>query len=148
MVLSVLCLLNVFFLFQVYECPICLELLKEPKLLISCGHSLCEKCLEAIKSSDTYICPQCRTVSNKTVVNYTVKNALEVFQQKSLKESNKEFLVKSCCHTEFVSDRSLEKCEHCKGRFCSPCLLSHKVFLRLEAGVIASEVRPCFNILI
>ena len=47
---------------------------------------------------------------------------------------------KSCCHTPFVGIDNLEECGHCNTTFCPPCLLGHKVFLRLEAGMIASSV--------
>ena len=39
------------------ECPICLQILKEPQLLSCCGYSFCLKCITSIK---THRCPLCQ----------------------------------------------------------------------------------------
>ena len=108
-------------------------------MLVNCGHSLCDACLKAIKNSERYTCPQCRKVSDKATTNYTVKAALEALRQQSAGGKNNEFFVTSCVH-EASSDENFEKCDHCKREFCSPCLTSHKVFLRMESGIINSQV--------
>lgn len=38
-----------------------------PRLLVSCGHSICESCLESIFSNGTVVCPEC------TMHNYAPK---------------------------------------------------------------------------
>ncbi|XP_076820796.1 uncharacterized protein LOC143466077 [Clavelina lepadiformis] len=44
-------------------CPICLEMLKKPIRMLSCGHNLCQVCLESLCASfsSNLKCPTCRT---------------------------------------------------------------------------------------
>ena len=126
----------------------CLDLFHEPKILIGCGHSFCEPCLKATKSSSSgkYTCPQCRKESTNAETNYIVKHALEVFLEEYLQGTKSNCIVgKSCCHTITVDPNDLTTCSHCDSKFCRTCLVSHKVFLRLESQVVASNV-SCFTV--
>ena len=40
------------------ECPICLQILREPHLISCCGHSYCEACIERV-GKDGKPCPLC-----------------------------------------------------------------------------------------
>lgn len=46
------------------QCPVCLDVYKDPRMLTSCGHSVCADCLEElINASSSRIsvkCPKCR----------------------------------------------------------------------------------------
>ncbi|KAH7678273.1 hypothetical protein AAVH_41828, partial [Aphelenchoides avenae] len=52
---------------DVLECPVCLDVFKDPLFLNNCGHTVCSKCVkDLIKAPPTrrsVICPECRTVS-------------------------------------------------------------------------------------
>ena len=41
------------------ECPICLQILREPHLIVCCGHSICAACIERIEE-DGKPCPLCQ----------------------------------------------------------------------------------------
>ncbi|XP_076819845.1 uncharacterized protein LOC143465439 [Clavelina lepadiformis] len=71
-------------------CPICLEMLKKPIRMLSCGHNLCQVCLESLVANSVYFynarCPACRThigvsLNSKGVEsiprNRTVENLME-----------------------------------------------------------------------
>ena len=40
------------------ECPVCLLILKEPRLISCCGHKFCRECIEGVKKDDKP-CPLC-----------------------------------------------------------------------------------------
>ena len=110
---------------------------------MNCGHSFCGSCLDAIRSNETYTCPQCRRRSGCSTVNYVLKDAVEAVQESQMRGNNmneKNLVGKSCTHRGFEDIGMLENCDHCKENFCPSCLLGHKVFLRQEIGMIASYV--------
>lgn len=112
-------------------------------VLSFCGHSICQCCLEKIRDSfyGCYICPQCDKRGNAVEQNFAVKSILEELQPASFNFGTQdEMLGKTCHHTTMVAEQYLEDCAHCNSKFCQPCMLSHKVFLRLEAKIIASNV--------
>ena len=117
--------------------------MRTPKILSSCGHTLCHSCITDIQGPNFYVCPECRSSNSTFTTNFALKNALEFFEPRLPNEDTnvKEMMGKSCCHVDFVSKEDLEQCSHCTKMFCPTCLLSHKVYLRLEAGMIASNVR-------
>ena len=86
------------------------------------------------------VCPQCRKVSEFHTTNYGLMSALDSLSS-LVNGNNKEVVVQSCMHIDFVPSNNLDCCGHCNKRFCTPCLLAHKVFLRQEAAMIASNVR-------
>ena len=61
------------------ECTICLETIKEPKML-TCQHTYCRECLENLVKKDgrcavVIICPECRTkteVRSKEIILYRI----------------------------------------------------------------------------
>ena len=44
------------------ECPICLEFITNPKSIIPCIHTFCERCLIKALSQGKKECPSCRRV--------------------------------------------------------------------------------------
>ena len=56
------------------ECPVCLIIFKEPRILTECGHTFCDKCISDIinkKKSEKIICPIC---NKKSTINLDLKN--------------------------------------------------------------------------
>lgn len=67
------------------ECPVCkLEYAtsgdQQPRLLVTCGHTFCRKCLDSqqLSETDQLSCPQCSLVSvDPHVPNITIMNYVE-----------------------------------------------------------------------
>ena len=60
------------------DCRVCFEnfnhFKNKPRLIISCGHTFCEYCLNRLQIQ---ICPECRSSINGTVVNYAIFNLIQ-----------------------------------------------------------------------
>ena len=62
------------------ECPICLQVLREPYQATCCGYSFCRACIERIKARDV-LCPCCKS------------NRFDHYPNKGLQRSLREFKV-------------------------------------------------------
>ena len=94
------------------------------------------------------VCPQCRKVSQFHTANFALMSALDSLKQSLQTKGNEnknEVFVESCKHVDFEYIDDLDCCGHCNKRFCTPCLLAHKVCLRQEAAMIASHVSHLFT---
>ena len=60
------------------ECPICLQILREPYILDCCGYSFCAACIERV-GKDGKPCPHCNQPGYTTLVNKGLKRALNEF---------------------------------------------------------------------
>lgn len=49
---------------KLFECPICMDIIKKPKSP-SCGHSICTDCFEEMKKQKMVACPICRQEYNE-----------------------------------------------------------------------------------
>lgn len=102
-------------------CPVCaheyLESSKPPLVLPSCGHTVCEQCLQQIVEHFTVIkCPVCRTLNFKEVENLPINYAL--LELAGLRE------VREQC-----AKHSLELVGYCKDEevlLCGACVFEHK----------------------
>lgn len=45
------------------DCPVCLQILREPYQVTCCGKSFCRLCIEKIKSDNKSQCPTCKNTS-------------------------------------------------------------------------------------
>ena len=61
------------------ECPICLQILREPHLISCCGHSYCEACIERV-GKDGKPCPLCNEPGFTTMANKGLKRTLHEFR--------------------------------------------------------------------
>ena len=60
------------------ECPICLQILREPRLIDCCGHNYCEACIERV-GKDGKPCPLCNEPGFTTMANKGLKRTLHEF---------------------------------------------------------------------
>ena len=61
------------------ECPICLQILREPHLINCCGHNYCEACIERV-GKDGKPCPLCNEPGFTTMANKGLKRTLREFR--------------------------------------------------------------------
>ena len=87
----------------ILECPICLVYYEEPRILTSCGHTLCTKCIIDIISTNSnnidcflYIdCPTCSEttkIENSDIsslkINYTVSSIIDSLIKKKTENTS------------------------------------------------------------
>ena len=71
------------------KCPLCqldysTEGEQQPRLLVGCGHTFCQKCIENIPDKDPLACPQCSLVSTDPhVPNITIMTYVDIKQASS-----------------------------------------------------------------
>ena len=58
-----------------YQCPICLQVMKNPELTSCCGHHFCHKCINEIKKSNQ-CCPRCKKQGFRTLKNRQLRNKI------------------------------------------------------------------------
>ena len=61
------------------ECPICLQILREPYILDCCGYSFCAACIERV-DKDGKPCPHCNQPGYTTLVSKGLKRTLNEFR--------------------------------------------------------------------
>ena len=69
------------------ECPVCIDILNNPRILTNCGHTLCSECIILISKKKnnkfTLECPTCLRITEYTESiddlnkNYTLNNIIE-----------------------------------------------------------------------
>lgn len=69
------------------ECPVCIDILNEPRILTSCGHTMCSECIIMISQKKenqfSIECPTCLKITNYTDninnlnKNYTLYSVIE-----------------------------------------------------------------------
>ena len=70
-------------LLSALECPICLQLYSEPRILTNCGHSLCTRCIDALSIAPPEVeCPMCSVVTyyasiRDLPINFTLVGIME-----------------------------------------------------------------------
>ena len=108
---------------RVLQCPVCSELISDPKQL-SCTHTFCNKCLNDIlkSSSQNYLtCPICR--NETSVKGGNVSNLNTNFPLKSLIDD-----VRNCeqlCEMCDSNSRAVHFCCECGKDMCNTCLEIH-----------------------
>ena len=79
------------------ECPVCLEILCKPRILTSCGHTLCSECITIMskKNGKQYSidCPNCSKTTyyvgevDNLNKNYSLHSIIEEFNSKKISNS-------------------------------------------------------------
>jgi hypothetical protein len=66
-----------------YQCGICFELLlgkRRPKIIVPCGHTFCELCIDHhVKVNPKAVCPFCRSSINSMVINHHLRQLVETY---------------------------------------------------------------------
>lgn len=154
---------------SVYDCPICLEKLREPKFL-PCLHTFCQLCIQSFIDSSisncainhktiSFDCPVCRRVNSPPAQNISAKEwakqlpinyqllAIMDSQQKEI-ISGREVLCDSCKQN---GDQIIAKlrCKQCGNNLCKTCckfihervkaFASHAI---VELGAENTKVNP------
>ena len=106
------------------QCPICLELMTDPKQL-SCSHTFCQICLTGLfvskAGSNSLTCPVCRSVTK--VENGDVSNLKTNIPLKSLIADVKDKGQCDICETDA---RAVFYCCDCAHNMCDPCHEHHQ----------------------
>ena len=125
----------------------CKGLLENPKIL-TCAHSVCEKCLKEIwkRKSDVRKCPVCSAAIQVPVDNVFLSNVLDI-----LKRETNECDENNACDVCSVSGMRNLRCVDCDMLLCTQCLHGHhdsvitpdnehaKTAVKNEAGVSMHE---------
>ena len=88
------------------ECPICMEYYVSPKILSSCGHTICDSCVKKITSDKNIQCPICHKLSlvESLNTNYVVQDLVN--QMHNNKEKYRVNLSFSCPETNLILENS------------------------------------------
>lgn len=123
------------------SCPICLEQLKDPRVL-PCLHSYCLECLAKLDmTGNRIICPECRTTvkvgdpPDVSVLpsNFFAKNLLATMSLTS--ESAATSIVCENCDSEGPAET---RCTHCNRYLCGFCTDVHGKMRDTKAHVLMS----------
>ncbi|XP_072170355.1 LOW QUALITY PROTEIN: uncharacterized protein [Diadema setosum] len=109
------------------ECPLCIDLLKTPKLM-SCGHTFCKDCLCLLQASGgnpnhIISCPLCRQKTE--VKDGNVSNLKNNLQVQSLVDEMAEAIQPCTICTSADRPNAKTYCQSCKAYMCDKCLVKH-----------------------
>ncbi|XP_074616525.1 E3 ubiquitin-protein ligase TRIM45-like isoform X2 [Acropora palmata] len=116
-----------------FECAVCMEQFKEPKVL-PCLHTYCKMCLQELlkeQGSDYVInCPECRQEAKiahgdvaKLQPNFWVNNFMTLLRMQD-KDTTKPFPCENCDS----EDEAVSRCKDCRVFMCDFCVTAHKRF--------------------
>ena len=120
---------------QLFECPVCFQAYKSPRLL-TCGHQFCEECLVSIASQSPTMdiaCPVCRTVtgSNKGEVTHLPRATLHQYIQDAIYLRQTPDYGKHCSKcTVGVPSTYCTSCNSDAAILCEECYVKHQKILR------------------
>eukprot|EP00057_Strongylocentrotus_purpuratus_P007319 XP_011661793.1 PREDICTED: E3 ubiquitin-protein ligase TRIM71-like [Strongylocentrotus purpuratus] len=117
-------------------CPLCLDTFDEPRILTSCGHTFCRKCLKNYDLShqdlDHMVCPLCRKVTKLSanrvddfLTNVTVNGLVEEYHAKCGGMNAILEMRPKCTACKFQQD-AVSFCRTCNNYMCVECLDCHQ----------------------
>ena len=116
-------------------CPLCLDILQEPKKL-PCDHVFCRGCLEALANRSlnaSISCPECRTLASvpkEGVGNFPtafrLNRLIEAFQQAEVREEVDVAAAESTKCKDHETEQLVLYCETCGILICRDCVLATK----------------------
>lgn len=125
------------------ECSNCSQLFREsnpPKLLIQCGHTICQKCLQKLYFLFKVVCPECKQESLISDISMVPTNQallnLNLGSRESLSISNE------LCFPTFKKVRSTEESPHSSSQISEKCRIHSK---NIEAVCIENYEGLCID---
>lgn len=99
-----------------------------PRILIVCGHSVCEKCIHKLFSDNSIVCPECYTVNEADSAQSFPKN-LALLHVRPIDEQVAVKMAESPDAETLVICKTHQKkieafCESDKSVLCIDCILS------------------------
>ena len=94
------------------ECPVCLEILEEARVLTNCGHSLCTKCIILLVSKKEYnqnIEIECPICLKKTLIEYDISFLKLNYSLNDIINSLDNKITHSCPEKSYIYDISKKK---------------------------------------
>ncbi|KAH7727824.1 tripartite motif-containing protein 59-like protein [Aphelenchoides avenae] len=100
------------------ECPVCLDMFEQPRILPACGHTLCGKCVAPLvtrtNNLPTAQCPLCKVVSALPQGGFPVNYALRA----ALSDLRERKACTSC--RRLVAADAMIRCRTCEVVFAEP----------------------------
>jgi hypothetical protein len=113
---------------EIIECPICLDVYDEPKLL-PCQHTFCSSCITNLVENGQIKCPECRS-THKVTDQRTATFPTNITIQRLL-DFNLTNIKQKCFQCSQRRDNS-SKCDECNRIFCFECKKDHRLELKNE----------------
>ncbi|KAL3889733.1 hypothetical protein ACJMK2_002062 [Sinanodonta woodiana] len=149
---------------EALQCPICLEMLRKPKVL-PCGHCYCASCLQSHINSKVikqgihqayFPCPVCRAGTYLSDPKVNVERWAEIFPVNSkvpplLELAEETHGIRFCdkCNKWNIQSTAVSVCNDCKRFMCEICKKHHNENhsqLRHDVIDLNSENTSCFTI--
>lgn len=123
---------------DLFECPVCTDIMKSPILSLDCGHSFCKQCvINFRKNSKVYKCPLCSKKQTKAIDqlprNWTIEAAVQKLESLDL-EPTPVAPAKQFCKIHTSMEISLG-CIKCENTICFQCF-----YLATSKG---KDMTPC-----
>ncbi|XP_063416459.1 probable E3 ubiquitin-protein ligase MID2 [Mytilus trossulus] len=115
-----------------FKCPVCLEVLKSPKIL-PCLHSFCQQCIHEIilatvqnkePKPTQFTCPICHTVVKPRDPTVDIENWASILQDNHVVETAERQECHTCKHHNETSVANFW-CKDCNEVFCEKCNAMH-----------------------
>uniref|UniRef100_A0A915ILA7 RING-type domain-containing protein n=1 Tax=Romanomermis culicivorax TaxID=13658 RepID=A0A915ILA7_ROMCU len=107
---------------KLFECPVCVQVFRNPKLL-PCGHSVCADCCAQLnRDRISLLCPVCRrpstTLADRLPINFGLRDLVNHYVDS---DDQKKFSCANCDRK--VTENDCWSCDDCSKIVCSFCAI-------------------------